>query len=110
MKRFLLPLLLSSLALAQTTPNLGLNLPSAGTQNWDVPLNANFNTLDSYLSGTFTLPAFKTLGLTANAFTLNGVGTVNGPAGTGLIYTSPWPGTFPSAQEPCGDSTHTALA
>lgn len=44
-------LLLVSVTLpAQVTPNLGLNLPPASTLNWNVPLNANFTTLDTLLS------------------------------------------------------------
>jgi hypothetical protein len=46
--------------LAQTTPNLNLNIPIAGTSNWGVPLlNANFSMLDSYLSGQTSLPGLS---------------------------------------------------
>lgn len=34
-----------------TTPNLGLNLPAHGSQNWDTPLNANFTDLDTVFGG-----------------------------------------------------------
>jgi hypothetical protein len=55
--KYLLLLLgfVSSLA-AQTTPNIGLNIPSYGAANWNVQLNANFNLLDLLLSGNADLP------------------------------------------------------
>jgi hypothetical protein len=45
-------IVLASAALAQTTPNLGLNIPSQGTAGWDVLLNQNFTALDGLLGGT----------------------------------------------------------
>lgn len=41
----------------QTTPNLGLNIPPFGTQNWNTPINANFSKLDILLApyGTATI-------------------------------------------------------
>lgn len=59
------------------TPNLNLNIPPNGTQNWDVLMNQNFSTLDTYLSGGLNLPALSTLAfvLTPGA-SFNGVATV----------------------------------
>lgn len=37
-------------ASAQTTPNLGLNIPTTGTQNWGPIINFNFSLLDTKLS------------------------------------------------------------
>ena len=45
-----------------TTTNLGLNIPAYGTQNWNVPLNADMNCLDSYLSGNTAIPALQVQG------------------------------------------------
>jgi hypothetical protein len=39
-----------------TTPNLNLYLPNANNVNWNVPLDANFTSLDLYLSGGLSLP------------------------------------------------------
>src|SRR6185312_9375949 len=43
---------------AQTvqTPNVGLELPAAGSTNWNIPLNFNFNLLDQILGGTVQVP------------------------------------------------------
>jgi hypothetical protein len=35
---------------AQTTPNLNLNIPASGTENWGPLLNTNFSTLDGLAS------------------------------------------------------------
>jgi hypothetical protein len=40
-----------AIALAQTTPNLNLNIPAVGTLNWGPLVNANFSSLDSFFSG-----------------------------------------------------------
>jgi len=37
-----------------TTPNVGLELPAAGSTNWNLPLNYNFNLLDQLLGGLKT--------------------------------------------------------
>lgn len=63
MKRLLmLVLLVCPLMMGQTTPNIGLNTPNYGAQNWNVQLNANFTTLDNCfggaLCGTATNPTF----------------------------------------------------
>lgn len=95
MKRLLF-LLISVAAFGQTTPNLNLNIPAYNTQNWQVLMNANFNNLDSYLSGQigFTLPAFKAAGLTlsgtgltSNTGTFSGNVTVGGTLGVTGVST-----------------------
>jgi len=48
--------------LGQTTPNLGLNIPVYKSTNSNVPLNANFSMLDSYLSGVNALPTLRVAG------------------------------------------------
>src|ERR1035438_10231913 len=48
--------------LGQTTSNLGLNIPVYKSTNSNVPLNANFSMLDSYLSGVNALPTLRVAG------------------------------------------------
>jgi hypothetical protein len=57
------------------TPNLGLQLPPIGSNNWGVPLNYDFAQLDAFLSGGRALPALTVAGdvtiggtVTAGAF------------------------------------------
>ncbi len=49
---------IGNIAFAQTTPNLGLELPNYNSPGWGVSLNYNFSRLDGYLSGNYTLPPF----------------------------------------------------
>jgi len=58
--RALALLLLCVPAFAQTTPNLGLNIPAAGSNvgTWGPVINSNFSTLDSLLGGTTPLSLF----------------------------------------------------
>lgn len=49
---------------AQTTPNLHLNLPIFNAPLWNASLNANFSTLDNFLSGVTALPGLNVAGLT----------------------------------------------
>ena len=51
-------LLLASPIFCQTvtTPNVGLEVPSSGSTNWNLPLNFNFNLLDQILGGTIQVP------------------------------------------------------
>lgn len=45
---------------AQTpTPNIGLQIPATGSNNWYIPLNYNFSKLDQLLSGNLPLPALS---------------------------------------------------
>lgn len=56
------------------TPNIGLRVPLYNTQNWNVPLNYNFNLLDQLLSGKSPLPALSVTGtMNIPAPTLNNV-------------------------------------
>jgi len=86
-------LLLAGMCGAQTTPNLGFNVPTPGTQfnTWGQLENYNFFLLDSYLGGTGTLPNLSVSGtMTAGHFV--------GPIGD----TSPSTGTFTSITGPIG--------
>ncbi len=62
-------ILAAGAAYAQTTPNLGLELPNYQAPNWGVSLNYNFSRLDGFLSGGYTLPAFISQGLTLTNLT-----------------------------------------
>ena len=44
------------------TPNLSLQIPAQGSNNWNVPLNYNFNQIDSFLGGTRAVPNFQVTG------------------------------------------------
>jgi hypothetical protein len=59
---FIATLILPSLAIGQTTPNLGFNIPASNTPNWGTLLNQNFSLLDSLLSGTSPLPSLSVSG------------------------------------------------
>ncbi len=66
MRKFILSFLMFIAAMgasAQTTPNIGLQLPNYNSTNWGVALNYNFSRLDGYLSGT--LPTFWQSGTSA---------------------------------------------
>ena len=58
-----------------TTPNIGLNVPDYGDQNWDVPVNQNWNTLDTAIAGkqaTLTFDSTPTSG-SSNPVTSGGI-------------------------------------
>lgn len=40
-----------------TTPNLGMTVPATGQINWQIPMDANLNILDTALGGIASLPA-----------------------------------------------------
>lgn len=61
------------------TPNIGLEIPSNGSTNWNIPLNYNFNRLDQLLSGNLPLP---NLAVTGNV-TVGGTVTANAFVGVG---------------------------
>lgn len=88
MKKLIL-LLLVSVAFAQQTPNIHLNIPALHTNGWDVLLNSNFTALDNYLSGQSTIPALVTnsLSLTGNGST-TGSWTVGGALNVPLLLPS----------------------
>jgi hypothetical protein len=57
------------------TPNIQLNLPPIGSNNWGTPLNSNFSKIDQYLSGLLAIPGLSVDGdvtitgtVTAGAF------------------------------------------
>jgi hypothetical protein len=82
MKACVLTLAACGAVLAQTTPNIGLNLPDAHSPNWNVPLNQNFVSLDLFLSGNNPLP-----GLTVTAKFQIPNGTVNpGTCSVGQLF------------------------
>lgn len=58
--------------LAQTTPNIGLNLPVYSSPNWNVPLNQNFVILDNYLGGINNFPNPLKASITGGAANLSG--------------------------------------
>ena len=58
-----------------TTPNIGLNIPDHGDQNWDVPVNQNWNTLDTAIAekqATLTFDSTPTSG-SSNPVTSGGI-------------------------------------
>jgi hypothetical protein len=86
----------ASLASAQTTPNLGFNIPPYNFPNWQIPINANFSQLDLMLSGNFTLPAFSVTALYLPSLS-NGCIDVSG-------------GTVASTGSACGTSSDYTLS
>ncbi len=82
MKKFLTGIVLSfcvafGFAQTNTTPNISLQLPSRGSNNWNIPLQYNFSQLDCFLSGGCNVPNFSVNGylnvggkITANNFLL----------------------------------------
>jgi hypothetical protein len=62
-----------------TTPNIGLQIPATGSNNWYIPLNYDFSRLDLYLSGNAAIP-----GLAVNGnVTISGSITAGQIIGTG---------------------------
>ncbi|CAK9249996.1 unnamed protein product [Sphagnum jensenii] len=55
----------------QITPNIGLQIPATGSNNWYIPLNYDFSRIDQYLGGQLTVPALTVGTLTVTNFTLN---------------------------------------
>jgi len=64
MRRVLLVLFLAAACSAQVTPNLGLNIPTPGTQTntWGFLMDGNFSLLDNLLSGVSPLPSVNVSG------------------------------------------------
>ncbi len=96
-KLAMLAFLFSSIAVAQTTPNLGLQLPNYNSPNWGVALNYNFSRLDAFLSGGYSLPPIITSGIgLTNLLSAPCLGTdatgkvIIGTCGSGSMT---WPGT-----------------
>jgi hypothetical protein len=78
MKRILAVFVLACFARAAfaqstLTPNLSLQIPAYQSTNWQVPLNFNWNLLDTILGGTQTLPTGATpmVGNSPNFLTAN---------------------------------------
>jgi hypothetical protein len=99
MKNVVLLLLLTN-CWAQTTPNLGLNVPNFGTANWNILLNSNFISLDSYLSGGTPLPNLSIAG----GLTLSGAGSGSYAKADGTGFGTPT-GTLPSTIAYIGPGT-----
>lgn len=47
----------------QDTPNIGLETPAFGSNNWNLPLNYNFTQLDLMLSGNIAIPGINVEGV-----------------------------------------------
>ena len=63
---FALFLFVAAAAFSQTTtPNLGMTVPATGQTNWQVPMDANLNILDTALGGIANLPTGTTPTITA---------------------------------------------
>lgn len=69
MKRFIAALiaLLPTCVFAQVTPNLQLNIPPQSSSGWAPKINANFTSLDQYLSGAKPLPSITLSGAITNS-------------------------------------------
>jgi hypothetical protein len=91
----LIVMLMGVAVVSQTTPNLGFNVPVHNAINWDVLLNANFVSLDTFLGAGSRTPGQVTVwtgsGLTSyTGFTSDSNGNVtvgsvtSGGAGTFL--------------------------
>ena len=75
------------------TPNIGLQIPVTGSNNWYVPLNYNFTKIDQLLSGNAALPNLSvtggvTVGGTVTAGGFTGVGGGSFPTINGTITSS----------------------
>lgn len=66
-----------------STPNLGLNTPNIGSNNWGGPLNYNFAQLDRFLSGGLSLPGLSVSGNVTVTGTIT-AGSFAGLSGTFL--------------------------
>lgn len=82
-------LLLSIDAFGQTTPtpNIGLNLVSYASPQWDVPLNQNANILDLLLSGNQALKGLMFICQSSPASPASGFVRVYVNCGDGLLHT-----------------------
>jgi hypothetical protein len=90
MKKLLsLIFLLSSTCFAQytPTPNIGLQIPATGSNNWNIPLNLNFNLLDQYLSGVKPIPALSVTDNVIVGGTVQANGFI-GPGGAAFAFST----------------------
>lgn len=75
-----------------TTPNIGLQVPIIGSNNWGGPLNYNFGQIDAFLSGNLPIIALLVTGDVTIGGTLT-VADLEGPDGatylTSAMYDLP---------------------
>lgn len=118
LKRLLLLFaLIPTLVWAQsTTPNIGLQIPATGSNNWYIPLNFDFSSLDLYLSGHKPLPALSITGnltvggsITAGSFVGAG-GTIFATAVPAQQYSPVYYSTAPQGTAFAGVTPFTGLA
>jgi hypothetical protein len=64
-----------------TTPNIGLQIPATGSNNWYIPLNYDFSRLDLYLSGNAGIPGLLVNGNVNITGTLT-AGQITGTGGS----------------------------
>lgn len=64
-----------------TTPNIGLQIPATGSNNWYIPLNYDFSRLDLYLSGNAGIPGLLVNGNASITGTLT-AGQITGTGGS----------------------------
>lgn len=104
MKKYIaLFMLVVSVALAQQpTPNIGLQIPPTGSNNWYIPLNYNFSKLDQLLSGNLKLPALSVGTITADSYL--------GPSGSGFATAVSSPQYSPAYFNTSGGGTSLAGA
>lgn len=69
------------------TPNVGLNIPAIGSNNWGGPLNFNFSLLDQYFGGTKSVPNFSVSGNMTVTGTIS-AGTFSGLNGSYFLQSS----------------------
>lgn len=64
--------MLAGAAIAQSTPNIGLEIPAQNSTRWDIPINYDMTQLDLYLSGNLGIPGLLVNGgIVANNTTVN---------------------------------------
>lgn len=118
LKRFaLLFVLLPTLMWAQsTTPNIGLQIPATGSNNWYIPLNFDFSRLDLYLSGNAPIPALSvtgnvTIGGTLTAGQITGAGgSIFATAANALQYSPVYYSRSPNGTAFAGVAPFTGFA
>lgn len=70
-----------------STPNIGLQIPATGSNNWYIPLNYNFTKLDLLLSGNSPLPNLTVTGAGSFGGIVTAAGFA-GPGGSGTALTT----------------------
>ena len=109
MKKAVLLILLGAttlIAQSTNTPNIGLQIPPTGSDDWNLPLDYNFVALDSYLGNQTPLPN----GLTTTFYNATVGFKINGSYGTnGYVLTSTGTGTHWAPPGGSGGLTCSAL-